>query len=181
MTDANAELVRTVPKTTDYRRVAAHGHPRANRHGMVREHLLVAERALGKPLPPKAVVHHVDEDKSNNRNGNLVICQDHTYHLLLHTRARIVRAGGNPNTQTMCTMCRRPRDRSEFYPGQGHCRPCAKSYALRRKIPVPKRTRCKRGHEFTAENTYIKLDGRDCRECRRVRWSRLHGAANGRS
>jgi hypothetical protein len=33
------------------------------------------------------------------------------------------------------------------------------------------KTACKRGHEFTAENTYVKADGsRECRTCRRTHW-----------
>jgi hypothetical protein len=63
------------------------------------EHVIVAERAFGKALPKGAEVHHVDEDKFNNHRSNLVICQDRAYHQLLHQRARIVRAGGTPNTQ----------------------------------------------------------------------------------
>src|SRR5215472_11604630 len=37
----------------------APGHPRAY-DNQVFEHILVAERALGKYLPPQAVIHHVD-------------------------------------------------------------------------------------------------------------------------
>ena len=51
-------------------------------------HTLVAEQALGKPLPPDAVVHHVDEDRSNNAANNLVICPDRAYHAALHKRMR---------------------------------------------------------------------------------------------
>jgi hypothetical protein len=69
------------------------------------EHVIVAERAFGKALPKGAEVHHVDEDKFNNHRSNLVICQDRAYHQLLHQRARIVRAGGNPNTQRVCGRC----------------------------------------------------------------------------
>ena len=72
-----------------------------------REHVLVAERALGKPLPAGAQVHHVDGDKSNNAPSNLVICQDAAYHQLLHARARIIQAGGNPNTDRICAICKR--------------------------------------------------------------------------
>lgn len=85
------------------------------RGGPKREHVMVAERALGKPLPKGAEVHHVDGDGANNANTNLVICQDHAYHYLLHVRTLVVRAGGDPNTQRMCGACRRPKDVSEFY------------------------------------------------------------------
>lgn len=32
-----------------------------------------------------------------------------------------------------------------------------------------RRTRCLNGHEFTPENTYVRPDGRRCRECQRER------------
>ncbi len=80
------------------------------------EYILIAERALGKSLPKKAVVHHVDEDSTNNGHGNLVICQDQSYHKLLHARADVIRRGGNPNTERICTKCSRPRLIGDFYP-----------------------------------------------------------------
>lgn len=52
------------------------------------EHIVVAERALGKPLPNGAVVHHVNLDTHDNRPCNLVICPDEAYHRLLHKRMR---------------------------------------------------------------------------------------------
>jgi hypothetical protein len=58
-------------------------HPRADSRGYVREHILIAEKALGKPLPPKAVVHHANGSRNS---GPLVICQDRAYHWLLHRR-----------------------------------------------------------------------------------------------
>lgn len=40
------------------------------------------------------------------------------------------------------------------------------------------KTHCKRGHEFTAENTYVRPDGRrSCRQCRRE-YNRKWGADN---
>jgi hypothetical protein len=66
-------------------------HPKANNSGQVYEHILVAERALGRYLPEGAEVHHVNENPSDNRGENLVICQDHSYHFLLHRRAKQLR------------------------------------------------------------------------------------------
>ena len=53
------------------------------------EHVWLAEKALGKPLPPKAIVHHLNEIPDDNYTPfNLVICPDQKYHMLLHKRAR---------------------------------------------------------------------------------------------
>jgi hypothetical protein len=82
---------------------------------VVREHVIIAETALGKPLPAGAVVHHVDGNPHNNTRSNLVICQNQAYHLMLHRRARIVRAGGNPYADGVCSRCRQVKPRSDFY------------------------------------------------------------------
>jgi DNA-binding MarR family transcriptional regulator len=79
------------------------------------QHREIAEKALGKPLPEGAEVHHIDGTKRNNANRNLVICQDRAYHALLHVRARVVRAGGDPNTQRLCGRCKQLKPLSEFY------------------------------------------------------------------
>ena len=50
------------------------------------QHRLLAEKALGKPLPRRAVVHHLNGDKADNRPCNLVVCPDEAYHNLLHSR-----------------------------------------------------------------------------------------------
>lgn len=68
----------------------APGHPRATKN-YVLEHLLVAERALGRLLRGSEEVHHVDRNRANNDPGNLVICPDRAYHMLLHRRERALR------------------------------------------------------------------------------------------
>lgn len=69
------------------------------------EHVLVAEKSLGRLLPPRANVHHVDENPSNNAPMNLVICQDLAYHKLIHRRMRAYRVCGNANF-VRCPYCK---------------------------------------------------------------------------
>ena len=69
------------------------------------QHRLVAEQAVGRPLPKKAVVHHIDGDRMNNVPSNLVVCPDQTYHRLIHLRQDALDACGNPNHRK-CFVCR---------------------------------------------------------------------------
>lgn len=71
----------------------------------VKEHILMAEKAIGKKLPVLSVIHHVDERRSNNSPHNLVICQDRNYHSLLHERTKAYHATGNPRS-IRCRHCK---------------------------------------------------------------------------
>ena len=53
---------------------------------LVYEHRALAEKALGKSLPPKAIVHHTSAPDDNHGYFKLVLCPSQEYHALLHKR-----------------------------------------------------------------------------------------------
>lgn len=96
----------------------------------------VAEKALGHELPKGAVVHHVDQNRKNSSNDNLVILQSTAEHAQLHRRLRVQKAGGDPWTQHICTTCGVLRDLTEYstrpssYTGRSNeCRKCTAARA----------------------------------------------------
>jgi hypothetical protein len=79
-------------------------HPRAGKNGQVMEQIIIAESVLGKPLPEKSVVHHIDGNPSNNEKTNLLICEDNNYHKLIHQRGRAYKACGHADYRK-CRIC----------------------------------------------------------------------------
>lgn len=109
------------------------------------EHVVLAELALGRPLPPGAEVHHFDCNRQNNSPFNLVICENQKYHALLEARGRRLHELGSLDLKR-CWRCRevKPLDNfnrdSRLWDGrQAACRSCGNAarseYYYRKLVP----------------------------------------------
>ena len=119
--------------------------PSSYRNRRIGDHVQALHRtratlALGKPLPKGVIIHHADGSRSEH--APLVICQDHAYHMLLHTRMRVLAVGGDLNTQRICSKCHQCLDISRFGPShsvkrniqiQRLCRVCSNRKRSERK------------------------------------------------
>lgn len=81
------------------------GYPGRQINGVRKfNHVRIVEHALGKELGPNVVIHHWNEDKTDNRHENLLVCQDRAYHNLIHARMAAYDACGNSNWRR-CRHC----------------------------------------------------------------------------
>ena len=85
------------------------------------QHIKVAESVLGKKLPDGAIVHHINENKSDNRKENLVICENASYHSLIHQRMRALSECGNA-TWRKCAYCHNYDEPENLYINGKHAR-----------------------------------------------------------
>jgi hypothetical protein len=76
-------------------------------------HREIAKQVLGHEIPRNVEIHHVDGNGKNNNHDNLVICENKSYHMLLHNRSNGLRACGNVHAR-LCYGCKQWKDKSEF-------------------------------------------------------------------
>lgn len=88
-----------------YRQVLAPWHPRADSEGYVLEHIIVWEQATGLSVPDNCCVHHMNEDKKDNRISNLCLMQIGA-HTSYHNSKRIV----SPETKAKISEKRRSKN-----------------------------------------------------------------------
>lgn len=102
-------------------------HP-TNAANLERLHRVIAARVLGRAALPKGVVvHHVNDDGTDNRTCNLVILQNQSEHKTLHDRRKVFRLGGNPFFDSLCGRCGEVKPLIDFTGGRpGWCKACAR-------------------------------------------------------
>lgn len=65
-------------------------HERAFENGCVYEHIIEAEKMLGRKLKPLECVHHIDKDRTNNKHENLIIFATNEDHIAFHGGGELV-------------------------------------------------------------------------------------------
>ena len=68
--------------------VRARNHPFCNCQGYVMKHRLVMEKSIGRYLKPQEIVHHINDDRTDNRIENLKLFKNRNDHIRFHNLTR---------------------------------------------------------------------------------------------
>ena len=120
--------------------ISAPSHPNAKANGQIYEHTYVMSQLLGRPLTALEVVHHKDENRSNNAPENLQLFSNQAEHLahhnLLRMRARALAEAGN-ETFMKCPFCKIYSAPSEMVvrknKNRAYHKACNSAYSLSRR------------------------------------------------
>lgn len=91
-----------------YVEIRNHNHHRSRKNGYVFEHILVAEKMIGRKLFENEIVHHKNEIKTDNRPENLEVLK-RSYHTVLHSKSR------RKGSYLKCVVCGK-----EYYKKPSH-------------------------------------------------------------
>lgn len=93
--------------------IDSQGYIKVEKNGKtVPMHRWLMEQHLGKKLLPSQIVHHINEDKSDNRIENLEV-MDRGDHIRLH-KLGIFKNANNTKTHKQCPRCKDVKERTQF-------------------------------------------------------------------
>jgi hypothetical protein len=98
---------RIIDKALGYVLVYMPTHHRAKPNGYVYEHVVVAEGMIGRQLRENEDVHHLDFNRANNREENLLVLE-HAQHTKLHnwiSNGQIIDRNGERGLTIYCKNC----------------------------------------------------------------------------
>ena len=104
---------------TVYKLITKHGHPNAKANGQIYEHTYVMSEMLGRPLTAEEVVHHRDENRSNNVPSNLQLFATKAEHNMHHAQMDAFKASGNALFMK-CPFCKAYDNPSKMYVRKTH-------------------------------------------------------------
>lgn len=95
-----------------YKMVCIHDHPHADANGIIAEHIVMAEKKLGRYLREGETVHHIDGNKKNNSPDNLMVFATRADHTLYHHGGVAYEKGDvwickRINVKAVCEFCGR--------------------------------------------------------------------------
>lgn len=115
-------------KIFEYKQLFLPDHPNASVNGCIYEHVIVAEKLLGRKLKQKEVVHHIDGNKKNNAPENIMVFATNADHIRFHRGGTPFREGdvwkstSKEKESAICKFCGKV-----FYPVQAskHTKYCS--------------------------------------------------------
>lgn len=97
-------------KSFGYKQIYLPNHPNASKNGCVYEHVIIAEKKLGRLLKDSEVVHHIDGNKKNNSESNLMVFATNNDHVMFHKSGKAYESDGVWHSiptqyQKKCAFC----------------------------------------------------------------------------